>query len=90
MESNEFRYQARIAQLAEHRVEATGVAGSIPAPTRVFNPNDRCKRSPNRPEGSELLSVRFYLRYQTESDDLNTNPVFKRDGIRWRQKLKPG
>jgi hypothetical protein len=29
------------------------------------------------------------LRYQTESDDLNANPVFKRDGIRWRQKLKP-
>ena len=74
---NEFRYQVRIAQLVEHRVEATGVAGSIPAPTRVFNPQDRCERSPNWPEGSEPLSVRFYLYFQPESDDLNANPVSK-------------
>ena len=41
MESNEVRYQTGIAQLVEHRVEATGVAGSIPAPTRVKTPDDR-------------------------------------------------
>ena len=34
MESDEVRYQARIAQWVEHRVEATDVAGSIPAPNR--------------------------------------------------------
>ena len=51
MESNESRYQVRIAQLAEHRVEATGVAGSIPAPTRVSNPHDRCNDHLTGPRG---------------------------------------
>ena len=32
MESDEVRYQARIAQWIEHRTANTGVAGSIPAP----------------------------------------------------------
>ena len=41
MDSNELGYQARIAQWVEHRAVATGVAGSIPAPTRVLNPYDR-------------------------------------------------
>ena len=77
MESDEIRYQVRIAQWVEHRTDNTDVAGSIPAPTRVSNPHDRCKRSPNRPEGSEPLSARFYLCYQPESDDLNANPVLK-------------
>ena len=90
MESDEVRYQVRIAQLVEHRIETTDVAGSSPAPTRVSNPHDRCKRSPNRPEGSEQLSTRIYLGFQQGSDDLNANPVFRRDCIRHRQKLMPG
>ena len=89
MESDEVRYQVRIAQLVEHRIDTTGVAGSSPAPTRVFNPHDRCKRSPNRPEGSEQLSTRFYLSFQPGSTDLNANPGFRRDCIRHRQKLIP-
>ena len=79
MGSDEFRYQVRIAQWVEHRTENTGVAGSIPAPTRVFNPNDRCKRSPNRPAGSEPLSARFYPGSQPGPVGLNANPVL--DGI---------
>ena len=90
MESNEFRYQVRIAQLVEHRTDNTGVAGSIPAPTRVSNPHDRCKRSPNRPEGSEQLSARFYPIFQPGPDGLNANPFFRRDCIRQRQKLMLG
>ena len=90
MESNEVRYQERIAQLVEHRTDNTGVAGSIPAPTRVSNPHDRCKRSPNRPEGSEQLSARFYPIFQPGPDGLNANPVFRRDCIRQRQKLMLG
>ena len=90
MESNEVRYQERIAQLVEHRTDNTGVAGSIPAPTRVSNPHDRCKRSPNRPEGSEQLSARFYPIFQPGPDGLNANPVFRRDHIRQRQKLMLG
>ncbi len=42
MESDEFRYQVRIAQWVEHRTDNTDVAGSIPAPTRVSTPHDRC------------------------------------------------
>ena len=76
--------------MVEHRTDNTGVAGSIPAPTRVSNPHDRCKRSPNRPEGSERFSARFYPSFQPGSDGLNANPVFRRDCIRHRQKLIPG
>ena len=90
MESDEVGYQMRIAQWVEHRTDNTDVAGSIPAPNRICNPFDRCKRSPNRPEGSEQLSVRFHLYFQPVLEDLNANPVFKRDGIRHRSKLKPG
>ena len=42
MESDELRYQIRIAQWVEHRTDNTDVAGSIPAPTRASNPKDRC------------------------------------------------
>ncbi len=42
MESDEARYQVRIAQWVEHRTDNADVAGSIPAPTRVSNPHDRC------------------------------------------------
>ena len=42
MESDEDRYQMKIAQWVEHRTDNTDVAGSIPAPTRVNNPHDRC------------------------------------------------
>ncbi len=41
MESNEVRYQARIAQLVEQRTSNPWAAGSIPAPTRVKTPDDR-------------------------------------------------
>ncbi len=51
MESDEVRYQARIAQWVEHRAEDTGVAGSIPAPTRVSNPKNRSKRLSKGPRG---------------------------------------
>ena len=90
MESDEVRYQVWIAQWVEHRTDNTDVAGSIPAPTRVSNPYDRCKRSPNRPAGSERFSARFYPSFQPESNGLNVNPVFRRGYIRKRQKLMPG
>ena len=51
MESNKVRYQVRIAQWVEHRTDNTDVAGSIPAPTRVSNPYDRCGDHLTGPRG---------------------------------------
>ncbi len=84
MESDEVRYQVRIAQWKSTvlliRVLQVQILLRPGLQTLTIAINDHHKR----PEGSERLSNRFYLGIKPGPDSLNENPVFRMDCIRRR------
>ena len=85
MESNKVRYQTGIAQWVEHRVETTGVAGSIPAPTGAFSPMIVLTVT-QKARGRQAVVRPVLSGFSAGAGWPDASPVLNKDGIGHRRR----